>query len=45
MLAAQAAFLEQAGFLDAPVDVAAWIDPRPLAAAAERLARPRRESA
>ncbi|MFT4025538.1 MAG: ABC transporter substrate-binding protein [Novosphingobium sp.] len=45
MLAVQAAFLDQAGFLDSSVDVAAWIDPRPLAAAAERLARPRRESA
>ncbi len=45
MLASQAEFLWRAGFLDAPVDVAAWVDPRPLAAAAERLARPRRESA
>lgn len=45
MLQAQAEFLWLAGFLAAPVDVAAWIDPRPLAAAAERLARPRRESA
>lgn len=45
MLAAQAAFLEQSDFLESPVDVAAWIDPRPLAAAAERLASPRRESA
>lgn len=38
MLEAQAAFLLQAGFLDAPVDVAGWVDSRPLAAAAERLA-------
>lgn len=45
MLAAQAEFLLQVGFLDAPVDVEAWIDPRPLAAAAERLAHPCRESA
>jgi ABC-type nitrate/sulfonate/bicarbonate transport system substrate-binding protein len=45
MLQTQAEFLWLSGFLDAPVDVAAWIDPRPLAAAAERLARPRRESA
>lgn len=45
MLAAQAEFLLGAGFLGSPVDVEAWIDPRPLAAAAERLAHPRRESA
>jgi len=45
MLAAQAEFLLQAGFYDEPVDVEAWVDPRPLAAAAERLAHLRRESA
>lgn len=45
MLQAQAEFLWLAGFLDSPVDVGAWIDPRPLAAAAERLACMRRESA
>jgi ABC-type nitrate/sulfonate/bicarbonate transport system substrate-binding protein len=45
MLAAQAEFLRQAGFLDSPVDVAAWVDPGPLAAAVERLAHLRRESA
>jgi ABC-type nitrate/sulfonate/bicarbonate transport system substrate-binding protein len=45
MLQTQAEFLSLAGFLEKPVDVAAWIDPRPLAAAAERLASPRRESA
>jgi ABC-type nitrate/sulfonate/bicarbonate transport system substrate-binding protein len=45
MLATQAEFLWLSGFLESPVDVAAWIDPRPLAAAAERLARPCRDSA
>jgi ABC-type nitrate/sulfonate/bicarbonate transport system substrate-binding protein len=45
MLEAQAAFLLEAGFLDAPVDVAGWVDDRPLAAAAQRLANRRRESA
>jgi ABC-type nitrate/sulfonate/bicarbonate transport system substrate-binding protein len=45
MLADQAEFLLRAGFLDSPVDIDAWVDPRPLAAAAERLAHPRRESA
>lgn len=45
MLAAQAEFLERAGFLASAVDVSEWVDPRPLAAAAERLAQPRRESA
>lgn len=45
MLAAQAEFLLQAGFYEKPVDVETWVDPRPLAAAAERLAHPRRESA
>lgn len=45
LLAAQAEFLLRAGFLDAPVDVAAWIDPRPLAAAAERLDGRRRARA
>ncbi len=45
MLKTQAEFLWLSGFLDAPVDVASWIDPRPLAAAAERLARPSRERA
>ncbi len=45
MLATQAAFLCQAGFLDRAVDVDAWVDPRPLAAAASRLAHPRRERA
>lgn len=45
MLQTQAEFLWLSGFLDSPVDVAAWIDPRPLTAAAERLACPHRESA
>lgn len=45
MLAAQAEFLLQAGFYEEAVDVEAWVDPRPLAAAAERLAHRRRESA
>jgi len=45
MMEAQAEFLLSAGFLDTAVDVAAWVDPRPLAAAAQRLANPCRESA
>jgi ABC-type nitrate/sulfonate/bicarbonate transport system substrate-binding protein len=45
MLQTQADFLWQSGFLDSPVDVAEWIDFRPLAAAATRTARPRRASA
>lgn len=45
MLAAQAEFLLRAGFFDAPVDVATWVEPRPLAAAAERLIRSYREIA
>lgn len=45
MLAAQAEFLLGAGFYETAVDVEAWVDARPLAAAAERLAHPRRESA
>lgn len=45
MLEAQAAFLERAEFLDSPVDVAAWVDPRPLAAAAKRMGCLRRRSA
>lgn len=45
MLAAQAEFLDRAGFLDSPVDVAAWVDARPLAAAAKRAACPHRQSA
>jgi ABC-type nitrate/sulfonate/bicarbonate transport system substrate-binding protein len=45
MLAAQAEFLDRAGFLDCAVDVSAWVDARPLAAAAKRAAWPRRQSA
>ena len=45
MLQSQAEFLRLSGFLENPVDIAAWIDPKPLAAAVERLAQPRRESA
>jgi ABC-type nitrate/sulfonate/bicarbonate transport system substrate-binding protein len=45
MLAAQAEFLLRAGFYDAAVDVEAWVDPRPLAAATERLAHRVRHSA
>lgn len=45
MLDAQARFLARAGFLDSSVDVARWIEPRPLAVAAQRLAGQRRETA
>jgi ABC-type nitrate/sulfonate/bicarbonate transport system substrate-binding protein len=45
MLKTQAEFLWLSGFLDSPVDIAAWIDTRPLAAAVERLACLQRESA
>lgn len=45
MLEAQAEFLLKTGFLDGPVDVANWVDHRPLAAASQRLAKPCREIA
>jgi ABC-type nitrate/sulfonate/bicarbonate transport system substrate-binding protein len=39
MLRIQAQFLWAQGFLQAPVDVQSWIDPAPLAAAVQRIAR------
>lgn len=44
-LASQNHFLVEHGFLDAPVDLAAWIDRRPLERARDLLARDNAESA